>query len=205
MQEELQFERNKWEREEESKPATVTEEDIAEVVSMMTGIPVRRVAKSESAKLMEIEESLMKYVIGQDEAIKTISKAIRRSRTGLKDPNRPIGSFMFLGPTGVGKTHLAKVLAEYLFERKDALIRIDMSEYMEKFSVSRLVGSPPGYVGYEEGGQLTEKVRRHPYSVILFDELEKPIRMFLIYCYRYWMKDSLPIAWEGKWISVIPF
>jgi ATP-dependent Clp protease ATP-binding subunit ClpC len=172
-QEELQFERNKWEREEESKPATVSEEDIAEVVSMMTGIPVRRVAKSESAKLMEIEEALMKYVIGQDEAIKTISKAIRRSRTGLKDPNRPIGSFMFLGPTGVGKTHLAKILAEYLFERKDALIRIDMSEYMEKFSVSRLVGSPPGYVGYEEGGQLTEKVRRHPYSVVLFDELEK--------------------------------
>jgi ATP-dependent Clp protease ATP-binding subunit ClpC len=173
LQEELQFERNKWEREEESKPGTVSEEDIAEVVSMMTGIPVRRIAKSESAKLMEIQDSLMKKVVGQDEAINTISKAIRRSRTGLKDPNRPIGSFMFLGPTGVGKTHLAKVLAEYLFERKDALVRIDMSEYMEKFSVSRLVGSPPGYVGYEEGGQLTEKIRRHPYSVILFDELEK--------------------------------
>ena len=173
LQEELQFERNKWEREEESKPAEVTEEDIAEVVSMITSVPVRRVAKSESAKLMEIEDSLKKLVIGQDEAIETISKAIRRSRTGLKDPNRPIGSFMFLGPTGVGKTHLAKILAGYLFERKDALIRIDMSEYMEKFSVSRLVGSPPGYVGYEEGGQLTEKVRRYPYSVILFDELEK--------------------------------
>jgi len=173
LQEELQFERNRWEKEEETKPATVTEEDIAEVVSMMTSIPVRRVAKSESTKLIEMEQSLKKFVIGQDEAILTISKAIRRSRTGLKDPNRPIGSFMFLGPTGVGKTHLAKVLAEYLFERKDALIRIDMSEYMEKFSVSRLVGSPPGYVGYEEGGQLTEKVRRHPYAVILFDELEK--------------------------------
>lgn len=173
LQEELQFERNRWEKEEETKPATVTEEDIAEVVSMMTSIPVRRVAKSESAKLIEMEQGLKKFVIGQDEAIITISKAIRRSRTGLKDPNRPIGSFMFLGPTGVGKTHLAKVLAEYLFERKDALIRIDMSEYMEKFSVSRLVGSPPGYVGYEEGGQLTEKVRRHPYAVILFDELEK--------------------------------
>lgn len=173
LQEELQFERNKWEREEESKPADVSEEDIAEVVSMITSIPVRRVAKSETAKLMEIQDSLRKLVIGQDEAIETISKAIRRSRTGLKDPNRPIGSFMFLGPTGVGKTHLAKILAGYLFERKDALIRIDMSEYMEKFSVSRLVGSPPGYVGYEEGGQLTEKVRRHPYSVILFDELEK--------------------------------
>jgi ATP-dependent Clp protease ATP-binding subunit ClpC len=173
LQEELQFERNRWEKEEETKPATVTDEDIAEVVSMMTSIPVRRVAKSESTKLIEMEQSLKKFVIGQDEAILTISKAIRRSRTGLKDPNRPIGSFMFLGPTGVGKTHLAKVLAEYLFERKDALIRIDMSEYMEKFSVSRLVGSPPGYVGYEEGGQLTEKVRRHPYAVILFDELEK--------------------------------
>ncbi len=173
LQEELVFERNKWEREEETRIATVTEEDIAQVVSMMTGIPVQRVAKSETAKLMEMEKELKKRVIGQDDAISTIAKAIRRSRTGLKDPNRPIGSFMFLGPTGVGKTHLAKVLAEYLFERKDALIRIDMSEYMEKFSVSRLVGSPPGYVGYEEGGQLTEQVRRHPYSVILFDEIEK--------------------------------
>ncbi len=173
LQEELMFERNKWEREEETNVAVVTEDDIAEVVAMMTGIPVQRVAKSESAKLMEMEKELKKRVIGQDEAIRTIAKAIRRSRTGLKDPNRPIGSFMFLGPTGVGKTHLAKMLAEYLFERKDALVRMDMSEYMEKFSVSRLVGSPPGYVGYEEGGQLTEQVRRHPYSVILFDEIEK--------------------------------
>jgi len=131
------------------------------------------VARSESEKILHMEEELKKRVIGQDEAVETITRAIRRTRAGLKDPNRPIGSFMFLGPTGVGKTHLAKVLAEYLFERKDALIRIDMSEYMEKFSVSRLVGSPPGYVGYEEGGQLTEKVRRHPYSVILFDEIEK--------------------------------
>ncbi|GAB4366730.1 MAG: ATP-dependent Clp protease ATP-binding subunit [Calditrichia bacterium] len=173
LQEELQFERNKWEREEDTHIADVTEDDIAEVVSMMTGIPVQRVAKSESTKLMEMEEALKSKVIGQDEAIRIIAKATRRSRTGLKDPNRPIGSFLFLGPTGVGKTHLAKVLAEYLFERKDALIRMDMSEYMEKFSVSRMVGSPPGYVGYEEGGQLTEQVRRHPYSVILFDELEK--------------------------------
>ncbi|NOX37217.1 MAG: ATP-dependent Clp protease ATP-binding subunit [Calditrichaeota bacterium] len=173
LQEELIYERNKWEREEESHIATVTEDDIAEVVAMMTGIPVQRVARSESEKILHMEEELKKRVIGQDEAIETISRAIRRTRAGLKDPNRPIGSFMFLGPTGVGKTHLAKVLAEYLFERKDALIRIDMSEYMEKFSVSRLVGSPPGYVGYEEGGQLTEKVRRHPYSVILFDEIEK--------------------------------
>ncbi len=173
LQEELVFERNKWEREEENQIATVGEEDIAEVVSMMTGIPVQRVAQSESEKLLHMEENLRGRVIGQDKAIQTITKAIRRTRAGLKDPNRPIGSFMFLGPTGVGKTYLAKVLAEYLFERKDALIRIDMSEYMEKFSVSRLVGSPPGYVGYEEGGQLTEKVRRHPYSVILFDEIEK--------------------------------
>ncbi len=173
LQEELLFERNKWEREDDSEIATVGEEDIAEVVSMMTGIPVKRVAKSETTKLIEMEDAMKKWVIGQDEAISTISKAIRRSRTGLKDPNRPIGTFMFLGPTGVGKTHLAKMLAEYLFERRDALIRIDMSEYMEKFSVSRLVGSPPGYVGYEEGGQLTEQVRRHPYAVILFDELEK--------------------------------
>ncbi len=173
LQEELVYERNKWEREEETHIATVTEEDIAEVVAMMTGIPVQRVARSESEKILHMEEELKKRVIGQDEAVETITRAIRRTRAGLKDPNRPIGSFMFLGPTGVGKTHLAKVLAEYLFERKDALIRIDMSEYMEKFSVSRLVGSPPGYVGYEEGGQLTEKVRRHPYSVILFDEIEK--------------------------------
>lgn len=173
LQEELILERNKWEREEENHIATVTEEDIAEVVSMMTGIPVQRVAKSESEKLLHMEEELKKQVIGQDAALQTITRAIRRTRAGLKDPNRPIGSFMFLGPTGVGKTHLAKILAEYLFERKDALIRMDMSEYMEKFSVSRLVGSPPGYVGYEEGGQLTEKVRRHPYAVVLFDEIEK--------------------------------
>ncbi len=173
LQEELVYERNKWEREEETHIATVTEEDIAEVVAMMTGIPVQRVARSESEKILHMEEELKKRVIGQDEAVETITRAIRRTRAGLKDPNRPIGSFMFLGPTGVGKTHLAKVLAEYLFERKDALIRIDMSEYMEKFSVSSMVGSQTGYVGYEEGGQLTEKVRRHPYSVILFDEIEK--------------------------------
>lgn len=173
LQEELIFERNKWERKEDSNIAEVTEDDIAEVVSMMTGIPVQRVASSESQKLLHMEDHLRQVVIGQDKAVETITKAIRRTRAGLKDPNRPIGSFIFLGPTGVGKTHLAKMLAEYLFERKDALIRMDMSEYMEKFSVSRMVGSPPGYVGYEEGGQLTEKVRRHPYSVILFDEIEK--------------------------------
>ena len=173
LQEDLINERNKWEKKEDSNIANVSEDDIAEVVSMMTGIPVQRVASSESEKLLHMEEHLKQVVIGQGNAISTITKAIRRTRAGLKDPNRPIGSFIFLGPTGVGKTHLAKMLAEYLFERKDALIRMDMSEYMEKFSVSRMVGSPPGYVGYEEGGQLTEKVRRHPYSVILFDEIEK--------------------------------
>lgn len=140
---------------------------------MMTGVPVQRIAQNEGNRLMSMETELAGTVIGQDEAIKKVTKAIRRNRAGLKDPNRPIGSFIFLGPTGVGKTYLAKVLAKYLFDSEDALIRIDMSEYMEKFAVSRLVGAPPGYVGYEEGGQLTEKVRRKPYSIVLLDEIEK--------------------------------
>jgi len=173
LSEQLEEARQRWEEAEETKVTHVTEEDIAAVVSMMTGIPTHRIALSESEKLMDMANALKKRVIGQDEAVETISRAIRRARAGLKDPNRPIGSFIFLGPTGVGKTYLAKQLAEYLFESKDALIRIDMSEYMEKFTVSRLMGSPPGYVGYEEGGLLTEKVRRHPYSVILLDEIEK--------------------------------
>ena len=151
----------------------VDEDKIAEVVAMMTGVPVQRISQSEGSRLLHIVDDLKASIVGQDEAIDKIAKAIRRNRIGLKDPNRPIGTFMFLGPTGVGKTHLAKKLSEYLFDSKDALIRIDMSEYMEKFAVSRLVGAPPGYVGYEEGGQLTEKVRRHPYSVVLLDELEK--------------------------------
>src|SRR5204862_1953856 len=151
----------------------VTEENVADVVSMMTGIPVNRVAQSESDKLVKMEDELKKFIVGQDEAIVKLSKAIRRTRAGLKDPNRPIGSFIFLGPTGVGKTEMAKVLAKFLFDSEENLIRIDMSEYMEKFNVSRLVGAPPGYVGYEEGGQLTEKVRRKPYSVVLLDEIEK--------------------------------
>ncbi len=171
--EQLDEARARWEEKEETRISTVTEEDIAAVVSMMTGIPTHRIAVSESEKLMDMANALRKKVIGQNDAVETISKAIRRARAGLKDPNRPIGSFIFLGPTGVGKTYLAKQLAEYLFESKDALIRVDMSEYMEKFTVSRLMGSPPGYVGYEEGGLLTEKVRRHPYSVILLDEIEK--------------------------------
>jgi len=162
-----------WQDSESQTLATVTEKDVADVVSMMTGIPVFRVAKSESERLLVMEEELKRRIIGQDQVISLLTRAIQRTRAGLKDPNRPIGSFIFLGPTGVGKTQLAKELAAYLFEDRDALIRIDMSEYMEKFSVSRLIGAPPGYVGYEEGGQLTEKVRRHPYSVVLFDEIEK--------------------------------
>ena len=169
----LERAKKEWQESETQHIAIVTEQDIAEVVSMMTGIPVRKVAQSESEKLLGMEEELKKYVVGQENVITMLSKAIQRTRAGLKDPNRPIGSFIFLGPTGVGKTHLAKELAAYLFEDVDALIRIDMSEYMEKFAVSRLIGAPPGYVGYEEGGQLTEKVRRHPYSVVLFDEIEK--------------------------------
>lgn len=162
-----------WEKEAGSQVFDVSEDDMADVVAMMTGIPVNKVAESESLKLLKMLDLLRGQVIGQDEAIEKLTKAIRRTRAGLKDPARPIGSFIFLGPTGVGKTELAKALARYLFDSDEALIRIDMSEYMEKFAVSRLVGAPPGYVGYEEGGQLTEKVRRKPYSVVLLDEIEK--------------------------------
>lgn len=169
----LEFAKVQWEEEAKTKRYPVEEEDIAEVVSMMTGIPVKRVAQSESKKLVGMDKDLQNVVVGQDEAIAKITKAIQRNRVGLKDPSKPIGSFIFLGPTGVGKTELAKSLARYIFDSEDALVRIDMSEYMEKFSVSRLIGAPPGYVGYEEGGQLTEKVRRKPYSVILLDEIEK--------------------------------
>ena len=171
--EQLELARQRWEVEEETRTAQVTVDDIEAVVAMITGIPTQRIALKESEKLLDMAKALKKRVIGQDDAITAMTKAIRRARAGLKDPNRPIGSFIFLGPTGVGKTYLAKELAEYLFESPKSLIRIDMSEYMEKFNVSRLVGSPPGYVGYEEGGILTEKVRRHPYSVILLDEIEK--------------------------------
>lgn len=169
----LDFAKMQWEEGSKSTRYPVEEEDIAEVVSMMTGIPVKRVAQSESKKLVNMTDDIKKMIIGQDEAIIKIVKAIQRNRVGLKDPKKPIGSFIFLGPTGVGKTELAKALARYLFDTDDALIRIDMSEYMEKFSISRLIGAPPGYVGYEEGGQLTERVRRKPYSVVLLDEIEK--------------------------------
>jgi len=172
-QSELEQVKEDWEQRAGDTVYDVTEDDVADVIAMMTGIPVNRIAESETAKLLKMAEELKGQVIGQDEAVEHLAKAIRRARAGLKDPSRPIGSFMFLGPTGVGKTELAKALARYIFDSEDALIRIDMSEYMEKFSVSRLVGAPPGYVGYEEGGQLTEKVRRKPYSIILLDEIEK--------------------------------
>lgn len=169
----LEAAKTKWEQELQEHRETVDEDKVAEVVAMMSGVPVQRIATAENVKLLEMGETLKSQVIGQDEAVQKIVKAIQRNRVGLKDPNKPIGTFMFLGPTGVGKTHLAKKLAEYLFDSTDALVRIDMSEYLEKFAVSRLIGAPPGYVGYEEGGQLTEKVRRKPYSVVLLDEIEK--------------------------------
>jgi len=173
LENDLEIAKREWDAKTRDIVYDVTEEDIATIVAMMTGIPVNRVAQTESEKLLNMATALKGYIVGQEEAVEKLSKAIRRTRAGLKNPSRPIGSFIFLGPTGVGKTELCKALAKYLFDSEDALIRIDMSEYMEKFSVSRLVGAPPGYVGYEEGGQLTEKVRRRPYSVVLFDEIEK--------------------------------
>ncbi|MBN1462495.1 MAG: ATP-dependent Clp protease ATP-binding subunit [Paludibacteraceae bacterium] len=169
----LENEKHKWENELKQHREIVTEEKVAEVVAMMSGVPVQRIAQAEGLRLMQMNEVLKNKVIGQQQAIDKVVKAIQRNRIGLKDPNKPIGTFIFLGPTGVGKTHLAKILAEFMFDTADNLIRIDMSEYMEKFSVSRLIGAPPGYVGYEEGGQLTEKVRRRPYSIVLLDEIEK--------------------------------
>ena len=173
LEKELTVEQETWEQESKLHRETVSEANVAEVVSMMTGVPVNRIAQTESLKLAALPDRIKGKVIGQDEAVKKITKAIQRNRAGLKDPNKPIGSFIFLGQTGVGKTQLAKVLAQELFDSENALIRIDMSEYMEKFAISRLVGAPPGYVGYEEGGQLTEKVRRKPYSIVLLDEIEK--------------------------------
>jgi ATP-dependent Clp protease ATP-binding subunit ClpC len=171
--EQLEIAKTKWEEKTRTEKYTVNEDNVADVIAMMTGIPTKRIAQKEGTKLLNMGDELSGKVIGQEEAIRKLVKAIQRTRVGLKDPKKPIGSFIFLGPTGVGKTELAKVLATYLFDKDDALVRIDMSEYMEKFSVSRLVGAPPGYVGYEEGGQLTEKVRRKPYSVVLLDEIEK--------------------------------
>ncbi|CDS98637.1 Negative regulator of genetic competence ClpC/MecB (fragment) [Sphingobacterium sp. PM2-P1-29] len=171
--EELDREKIAWEEETKAKRYVVSEDNVAEVVSMMTGIPVQRVSQTDSQKLLNMGELMKNRIIGQDDAVQKLVKAIQRTRAGLKDPKKPIGSFIFLGPTGVGKTELAKELARFMFDSEDALIQIDMSEYMEKFAISRLVGAPPGYVGYEEGGQLTEKVRRKPYAVILLDEIEK--------------------------------
>ncbi|MEZ4978999.1 MAG: ATP-dependent Clp protease ATP-binding subunit, partial [Chitinophagales bacterium] len=171
--EQLDAAKNHWEEDIKTKRYPVSEDDIAEVIGMMTGIPVSKIAQSENKKLVVLGEELKKQVIGQDDAVAKITKAIQRNRVGLKDPNKPIGSFIFMGPTGVGKTELARAIAKQMFDNDASLIRIDMSEYMEKFSVSRLIGAPPGYVGYEEGGQLTEKVRRKPYAVVLLDEIEK--------------------------------
>jgi ATP-dependent Clp protease ATP-binding subunit ClpC len=173
LQEELEKAKLEWEEESKHRRYPIDEENIAEVVSMMTGIPVKRMVQAESEKLRNMSVDMGDMVVGQNEAILKVVKAIQRNRVGLKDPKKPIGTFIFLGPTGVGKTELARALARYMFDSEDSLIRIDMSEYMEKFTVSRLIGAPPGYVGYEEGGQLTEKVRRKPYSVILLDEIEK--------------------------------
>jgi len=173
LQDMIEAEKKKWESDLAQNRETVDDEKVAEVVAMMTGVPVQRIAQTEGNRLLKMADELKESLIGQDDAIKKVVRAIQRNRAGLKDPNKPIGTFIFLGPTGVGKTHLAKVLAKFLFDSADNLIRVDMSEYMEKFAVSRLVGAPPGYVGYEEGGQLTEKVRRRPYSVVLLDEIEK--------------------------------
>ena len=173
MSEQLEQAKQAWMQSSANERITVSADDVATTVAMMSGVPVQRIAQAESERLLQMKETLQRQVIGQDAAIAKIVRSIQRSRVGLKDPNRPIGSFIFLGPTGVGKTYLAKRLAEIMFGSADAIIRVDMSEFMEKFSVSRLVGAPPGYVGYEEGGQLTEKVRRKPYSIVLLDEIEK--------------------------------
>ncbi len=173
LREQLQKIRTAWEVNKQEQEVIVDEEDVAYVVSKQTGVPLNRLTEGETQKVLKMEENLKTLIIGQDDALDTVCRAIRRSRAHIKDPNRPIGAFLFLGPTGVGKTHLARLLAIHLFGGEDALIQVDMSEYMEKFAVSRMTGSPPGYVGHEEGGQLTEQVRQRPYSVVLFDEIEK--------------------------------
>ena len=173
MQEELNTKYSEWEKQIDGNFISIDADDIAHIISMMSGVKIQKVNTNETQKLLKMEESIKGVIIGQDEAVAKVSKAIRRARVGINDPNRPIGSFIFVGPTGVGKTLLAKELAKYLFDSEKNLIRLDMSEYMEKHSVSRIIGSPPGYVGHEEAGQLTEKVRQHPYSIVLFDEIEK--------------------------------
>ena len=181
-----------WKVSKDSSSLLVSEPQIAAVVSKWTNIPVEKLTEKESEKLIKLEDILHERVIGQDEAVKSVARAVRRARVGLKDPKRPIGSFIFLGPTGVGKTELARALAEAMFGDENNMIRVDMSEYMEKHSVSRLIGSPPGYVGYDEGGQLTEKVRRNPYSVKSFlMRLKRRILKYLIYCSRFWRTEGL--------------
>lgn len=183
--------REEWDNTREQRESTVTEEDIAQVVNLWTGIPVKQLTEDEGTKLLRLEQELHKRVIGQDEAVVAVSRAIRRARAGLKDPKRPIGSFLFLGPTGVGKTELSRALAEAMFSDENAMIRLDMSEYMEPHSVAKLIGSPPGYVGYDDGGQLTERVRRRPYCVLLLDEIEKATRMYLTFFFRCWRTAGL--------------
>ena len=173
LKDKLEAEKKKWENKKSKKLTTITEEDIATVISKITGVPVTKITEKENDKLKNLEEELHKRVIGQNDAVTAVAKAIRRSRVGLKDPKRPIGSFLFLGPTGVGKTELSKALAECLFGDENSMIRVDMSEFMESHTTSKLIGAPPGYVGFDDGGQLTEKIRRKPYSVVLFDEIEK--------------------------------
>lgn len=193
-----------WAKEEAKNAAVVTKDDIADVVSMMTGIPISKVAESESQKLLKMKENINRFIIGQDQALESLTKSIQRARAGLKDPRRPIGAFLFLGPTGVGKTETAKVLANYLFSHEESLVKIDMSEYMERFAVSRLIGAPPGYVGYEEGGELTERVRRNPYSVILFDEIEKAHYDVFNILLQLLDEGFSPTAWGERSIFATP-
>ena len=182
----------------------MTENEIAEIVAKATNIPVAKLVQGDREKLLHLEDTLKKRVIGQDHAIELVSNAIIRQRAGIKDDKKPIGSFLFLGPTGVGKTEVSKSLAEALFDSENHIVRIDMSEYMESHSVARLIGAPPGYVGYDEGGQLTEAVRRRPYSIVLFDEIEKPIGTFSMSCCRFWTTDGLPIRRAEQLILKIP-
>ena len=184
LEAELEKQTKKAQREIRRKNLSVTEDDVADVASGWTKIPVKKLAEGEAARLKKLEATLHKRVVGQEEAVTAVAKAVRRGRVGLKDPRRPIGSFLFLGPTGVGKTEISKALAEAVFGNEQAMIRVDMSEYMEKHSVSKMIGSPPGYVGHEDGGQLSEKVRRNPYSVICLTRLKKRIRMYLIFYSR---------------------
>lgn len=200
IEEQIQVCKTKEERRNKRKNLTVTENSVADIVSDWTKIPVKKLTGGETKRLAALEKELHKRVIGQEEAVKAVAQAVKRGRVGLKDPQRPIGSFLFLGPTGVGKTELSKALAEAVFGSEQAMIRVDMSEYMEKHSVSKLIGSPPGYVGYDEGGQLSEKVRRNPYSVLLFDEIEKAHPDVLTFCFRYLTTDILPCTRTAKWI-----